>query len=671
MNDFGEMSATGVVLSNSEMKERRLKRGECVTCGIKCFKKTLFKSIPISDHGKVLNGRCLQCRPLDVHEMTVLPAQVEIASEKDLRRANNSLSSRQKLESSFRKLQNKASLRNLGKKRGSGASSVASSNSLSVALDTKSDSSACSDARNAVMREEACTPVLDPENSQAIDVNADTIPQTKPAPMKQSKVKVDMELRKCENALESALLTNEGGVDRSLEYIEDDSLILDQNEGRKIIEAVDLLADNKPTSLIEILEVAQKFPSNFCVREAAIQALCEFIMHTKLVETDFDLLVNNGGIKLLVSGLKEHTEDDALLTSVCSALGHIITSAQIQKSLADHDAVPYIIKLFDIFPNCENLIFSCIECLGEVCSEHTNSCRLEELGGEKRIVEAMALHSDSLDFQEICIDTIIKLSRKDSLRSAILAANGADQVSISMVIFSNNTMLLERALRALRTFSEGRNSDNAKRVASSGAIDSIVSAMHLHRDDKIIQSSAAWALGKIGTDMDSAKCVGECGGIDVTTRAIFAHSEDQVVASKGCRALEILSKYDGNRDLMVEIGVLNAVLRVMQHQTDQVSTISSCFKVLSNLCRNDVEVKIKIVQNESLDSISMLMVIHANDRALQKRACSILCNLVCEENLESLLAIGVSELLTEASKEFPEDCMKYAKQAMSLIENMQ
>lgn len=44
MNDFGEMSITGAVLSNTEMQKLRLKRGECVKCGEQCFKKSLFKS---------------------------------------------------------------------------------------------------------------------------------------------------------------------------------------------------------------------------------------------------------------------------------------------------------------------------------------------------------------------------------------------------------------------------------------------------------------------------------------------------------------------------------------------------------------------------------------------------------------------------------------------------
>ncbi len=53
MNDIGK--------SASQLKDLRRQRGECIHCGQKCFKKTVFKSIPLSIPGKVDEGRCLSC----------------------------------------------------------------------------------------------------------------------------------------------------------------------------------------------------------------------------------------------------------------------------------------------------------------------------------------------------------------------------------------------------------------------------------------------------------------------------------------------------------------------------------------------------------------------------------------------------------------------------------
>ena len=65
MNYLGsDFNSSGSVMAKSDLTAARTKRGECITCGRKCYKKKLFKMIPIDEPGKVLNGRCLNCKPL-------------------------------------------------------------------------------------------------------------------------------------------------------------------------------------------------------------------------------------------------------------------------------------------------------------------------------------------------------------------------------------------------------------------------------------------------------------------------------------------------------------------------------------------------------------------------------------------------------------------------------
>lgn len=84
-----DFNATGSVMSRAELEDQRRKRGECVTCGRKCFQKKLFKMIPITDHGRVLNGRCLNCNPLDASD-GALPAVSRPATQADLARFTRS-----------------------------------------------------------------------------------------------------------------------------------------------------------------------------------------------------------------------------------------------------------------------------------------------------------------------------------------------------------------------------------------------------------------------------------------------------------------------------------------------------------------------------------------------------------------------------------------------------
>jgi hypothetical protein len=89
-----DFSSSGSVLSKSQLEEQRRKRGQCLSCGQQCFQKKLFKMIPLTLHGFVLEGRCLKCKPLDVNSNDmVLPAVSRAATRQDLERFSRTQSS--------------------------------------------------------------------------------------------------------------------------------------------------------------------------------------------------------------------------------------------------------------------------------------------------------------------------------------------------------------------------------------------------------------------------------------------------------------------------------------------------------------------------------------------------------------------------------------------------
>ena len=100
MDQLGaDFDARGNVMTPAQLQEYRLKRGECVTCGRKCFEKKKFlRKTPITEHGLVLNGRCLKCNPLDSGDASkqaqggVIPAVSRPATREDLARFTRSLS---------------------------------------------------------------------------------------------------------------------------------------------------------------------------------------------------------------------------------------------------------------------------------------------------------------------------------------------------------------------------------------------------------------------------------------------------------------------------------------------------------------------------------------------------------------------------------------------------
>merc|ERR1712046_476584 len=110
-------------------------------------------------------------------------------------------------------------------------------------------------------------------------------------------------------------------------------------------------------------------------------------------------------------------------------------------------------------------------------------------GVDNRIVETMAKYSNSLEIQKSCCEVIITLSQDLSLQNGIIEAQGAEQIAIAIVMFVEDFDLIEKCFKSFRHLSHD-SFDNKLSIVKSSAVDSIVSAMHCHRNRSIIQSSA-------------------------------------------------------------------------------------------------------------------------------------------------------------------------------------
>ncbi len=822
MNDFGEMSETGVVLSNNQMRERRLKRGECVTCGMKCFKKTLFKSTPITEDGKVLNGRCLICRPLDATEIQTasipVTAQVEIASSKDLHRANKSIGSNSSFKSigsnsSFnngrappnrdlnrkavsdgdvlnantknrapaqsrhghrsssmismqtvqeqsqgvqpenqgRRVCRRASLKSSsirsssstdqGDDRGSAlrrSSIRASSLSLDYTYPTpnqgdepkptlrRSSIRASSlnldqiepeqaDERGAALRsssqrasalnvhrpkaeevdqngatrrssfKRSSPPNLDPPTSEK---PSDTVHKNAIAVAASLHLQRNFREKKAQKKNQSSIdSSTHSQSDKSLEEIKAKNTESSRSIGssRSNISSKDVkpkeLDETQAIRILEhpnctfskLVEIVVDFANVDSVEKTALMVLDERTMKV-LAEPEAEMLLerNDAGVRFILRKLKSDSIEVA--EKAFSVLYSISAVRVLKEAIVNNGGVESILGSIERFKSnveMDNLWLRCIYRLSTVSESYFYMlCE----GVDKHIIGAMERNSENIDVQKCCCDIIIKLAKEDSsLRNGIVEANGAGQIAITMIMYSDDFDLLDKALRALRNLCH--ESDNNKRsITDSGVVDSIVSTMQKHRDNAAIQASAARTLGEIGSTTETALTVGNCGGIDVITRAIYVHESRKSVIKKCCAALESLSFPRDNRTLMVEIGVINALIYTMQTHPEDIGVQTHCYNVLSTLAEGSGKtevIKKKIIDQEALDFISMSMVMHGSDEKLQVAACSLLSNLVCHVNYEALLAGGAPELMKAASEKFSacRESMDYMMMMLDRIES--
>lgn len=707
MNDFGEMSSTGVVLSNSEMRERRLKRGECETCGTKCFKKTLFKSTPITENGKVLNGRCLTCHPLDVSEMTSSPltAQVEIASSRDLDRANRSMGT---LNTSFKSRLPRRGLKTRSVSDGNVHDPNIGANPSSRNVSIRSSPN---DRMGCIEEEKS----KDPQTTKGVSTPKDSDSKDISLPMSSSDRNMSLSSRSPtrsnaptngvqENVVVAAASLHLQRNFRSMKLQQDTSasqevktinsierrpsLLIKHDSARSTASTASRSSshskDQKPTALdeeraIEILkqpncdiretlELVRDFANIESVEEAAIKAIADCTVKV-LPESEARIFLDKraAGIKFLLSMMS--CQSSELSRDAWFIIRNISSNCKVlQEAIGKNGGTECVLNYFDFFDDDAEMQIVCLDFLRNLSEPNSNHFYMLCEGIDRFVIKAMETKCESVEVQQRCCDIIVKLSEDSSLRSGMVEANGSGQIAIAMIMFLDDVKFVKLALNALRALAYD-SPDNKRSIAESGAIDSIVSAMQKHRDDPKIQAAAAWTLGEVALSPDSAVIVAESGGIDVIARAIYVHEGSQSVIKRSCSALDSLSVPNANRALMVEIGVIAAIVHTMHRHQDIVSIQKQCYRVLSTLAegngRFDV-IKKKIVDHEALDSIAMTMVMNGENDELQKIACSLLCNLACDATFESLLAAGSPELMKAAAGRFSV-CRESAEYMMMML----
>lgn len=642
MNDFGEFDSKGVVLSNTEMRQQRRKRGECEQCGIKCFKKTLFKSIPITDHGNVLNGRCLRCFPIETEDddevEKTLPTQVTPENEKRL--DTFARDDRMKRTRSLREhnIRNNISLRHLRKTASTGKileetdMELISENQPSTYPTSPTEDSSTNHPTKPAVVSEAVPPTR--MVNQAVGIAAAL------------QLQRDFRARKAEAKKEKPIESSEVIADETTEKSS-------SQESDTYQESIDVLEMNESCSLLDVIGILQLYPLDQNIFHKAT---------TRLSKADFTAVhideVTDGAIMILVSGMKSFGKERDIQFNTIVALFNICeqTKSKEMRIAIGSGLVP-LVSAFDRFSKDLEIQQILMRLLCRLAETKENETHIMKADAVLRVVQAMANHSDNIELQESSCNLLQHLSLGDyPLKSAVFNAKGAPQIAVAMAIYPEDISFLKTAMKALHFLCDGHGEDTIQLVQSGAIVDAIVSSMHLHRDEIEIQQYGVSTLHALSYTFEAASIIGSSGGIDVIVRAMWVHPSDKDIQSWCCQAMNRLCIDMNNSALFVSIGGSSAIANTMQNFTDDPTLQGECCHILSKVGPVDEQIKIQLVEDEVIDGITLAMVLYGDNLHVQETACLALQSLACESTVDALLAANVTDLMSTAASTFPSQC---------------
>lgn len=397
-----------------------------------------------------------------------------------------------------------------------------------------------------------------------------------------------------------------------------------------------------------------------------VQSGLEQLATLKLSADDQETLGEMGAFQTLIEIMTAHSTSLDIQSWACAAVWNMSGTTKNQLEFVEAGVLEPILGAMERFIADLDLQEKAIGTISNLGAAEGNLNAIFESDVTKRIVEAMNKHSEIVSVQvKGCLAFTNLASHESPLKQQIVESGGGGAIVVAMVMHTTDPYLQQKALRALRNLC-ANNEENKVELANIGGIDSVISAMQIHRDEVGVQEEGAWTLSNLAGNSANKAVIGDCGGIDVVIRAMWVHSEAVGIQEWCCRALYTLTLDPQNGDVVLEVGGISAIVNAMQAHVDSPTIQEMGCAVLGNLAGSDRS-RMKIVDEEALDAIVLAMVLHTDDIQVQERACEVLLRLAIQENLNSMQAANIPELVRAAAQKFPERCNDCAGQLLNTL----
>jgi len=675
-----DLDSTGSVIPRKELEEVRKKRGQCIKCGRKCFKKKLFKMIPLDDDGRVLNGRCLRCNPLDASDGDVISASARPATPQDLERFNRM---QQQQSPSLRSMSSRGLNSPMGRSdsRSVGSASNASpsqqtsrghspmrqpgpppvfershrsssraatgdpqpsrtmaSSSVSNASSHGSDDfvALASPAREVSARRGArrnysrspqrirSEPILD--NGVARPPQLDSIPTTQ-------------ELQQAEAILSAARI--HGVIPDHEEYddVLDDGDNVDGSYGsipsahsRGSYKDYEFEFDGDERPQHGILDRGGAFPGSR-PRENRVSSRSQGSRYEEGEDSNRSMLSQHTPSSRQSS--RSHR------SPIYDSLSYIEQSYIHEIREVGHD----FFEIFGIMEEREALNSPIVvrEALKELANLHLvteDHDALADMEAPVLVTEAILQHADDLEVQLWGCDAIWNMSGTERNQLAFVDAGALDVVLSAMDRFIGHMDIQEKAIATISNLAAAE--DNMYRLVERGAIGLIVEAMNKHSEVAIIQLRGCAAITNLTShDSPLKQEIMKLGGGGAVVIAMIMHPEESFLQEKALRALRNLcANCEENKVELTNIGGIDATISAMQIHRDEAGVQEEGAWTLSNLAGND-ENKVVIGDCGGVEVIVRAMWVHTDQVGVQEWCTRALFTLTLDhDNVDHVLRVG-------------------------------
>ncbi|XP_065845792.1 uncharacterized protein [Oscarella lobularis] len=475
----------------------------------------------------------------------------------------------------------------------------------------------------------------------------------------------------CENCVD---LINAGAMDATLYamemYYTGDAL---QEYGCRILANMSVADNFEPSMANEkivdaILGAMERYTKNLEIQEHALFGLGKVILDS---DTIHDHVIQNDGIKLIVSALNAFPNNIQVVQSSCRALGALAMHKTTRHLMEEDGGVDAIIKTIKREELANNQVVQMICCNTLAClvdqADVSLKKRIVDATTTKAMVAAVKTFPSDAELAECVCRAVSSLAASEELLPQVQASGAFQAVLSSLESHKDNPDVQEVGVHAI-SFADLLKSASPGSVSINALVSAVAGGMNELGDNVTIQMNGCRLLSHCALKESNHVAIAKECGVRATLRTMKGFPKNATIQESGCRLLGLLSYNSETQQYVVSLGGIEATLAAMISCNVAEVLVAAC-GTLTCVAMTEKNVE-RIVAQDGIKSIVDSMLAFPENKDVQMTGCLALKMLTESKSvIGKIVSAGGVDALTKAIEAFPKitDLTKEAEDALETI----
>ena len=403
-------------------------------------------------------------------------------------------------------------------------------------------------------------------------------------------------------------------------------------------------------------------------RVELLEKLLNIILNLSLV--DESLVVQCGGVVVVVDAMADHEQEESILEVGCAILGLLASTEDLQVNLciAETDGIDMIISALASFPSNERIQVSACKAISHISVDGESRQMIVSQGGLMLLVNAMNSNREDVDLAESVLSSLLNLS-SDTDEQLLSDSNVIENVIEVMRSNPDVSIVQEKGLGVLQNLSM-RGSERKKEIARLGGIKVLVEAIGSFMGESNVLERAFTAMWSLALLDSNQKAIGKAGGVELLVNGMMAQLDSPSVQKQACGCLCTLSTDSGNNSKIREADGVDAIVYAIWAHFDSEAVLTEACRALSSVVVDMHTSEVIIAQEGEVNAVISAMRCYPRSAKLQENACVALRNLLLSpESVDSVkyLRDEIRSAVSFAANHYPENCRDCAEQVLERL----